>query len=232
MYSHAIGLGPSQSEIADQATGLVFFAANYNSLGTSRQLPFNIVSTNPANGAATTSIPTVIVPIKIVYQSAGGIILDGTNVVPAVQNSPIFLAADYTVGGADLGVTQFGDALQRGEFWQLPGFSQDYHVLLGTPTIAPTVTITVANSTQGNLYRLTSGVLLGVVRNSFFDAQLNALLPNYTANMLPIFLTDSVYEGSNGTINTCCILGYHNSQGPPAAMAKTWIYAAYTEHGA
>ena len=40
-----------------------------------------------------------------------------------------------------------------------------------------------------------------------------------------------VYEGSNGTINTCCILGYHNSQGPPAATAKTWIYAAYTEPG-
>ena len=49
--------------------------------------------------------------------------------------------------------------------------------------------------------------------------------------MLPIFLTDNVYEGSNGTINTCCILGYHASQGPPAATAKTWIYAAYVESG-
>jgi hypothetical protein len=28
-----------------------------------------------------------------------------------------------------------------------------------------------------------------------------------------------------------CILGYHNSQGRPAATAKTWIYAAYTEPG-
>jgi len=235
MYSRAIGLGPIQPTNTGngiQPAGLAFFTANYASLGTSRQLPFNIVGTDPANGAATTSIPTVIVPIKVVYTAAGGLSLDGTNVVPAVQNSPIFLTADYTVGGTDLGVTQFGDALQRGEFWQLPGFSQaGYHVLLGTPTIAPTVTITVANSTQGNLYRLTSGVLLGVVKSSFFDAQLNALVPNYTANMLPIFLTDSVYEGSNGTINTCCILGYHNSQGPPAATAKTWIYAAYTEPG-
>jgi hypothetical protein len=235
MYSHAIGLGPIQSGITEQgtqATGVAFFAANYNSLGTSRQLPFNIVGTDPANGAATTSIPTVIVPIKVVYQTAGGLFLDGTNVVLAVQNSPIFLTADYTVGGTDLGVTQFGDALQRGEFWQLPGFSQaGYHVLLGTPTIAPTVTITIVNSTQGHLYRLTSGGLLGVVTSSFFDAQLNALLPNYTANMLPIFLTDNVYEGSNGTINTCCILGYHTSQGPPAATAKTWIYAAYVESG-
>jgi hypothetical protein len=233
MYSRAIGLGPIQSGNTEQqqATGLVFFTANYNSLGTSRQLPFNIVGTNPANGAATTTIPTVIVPIKVVYQTAGGLFLDGTNVVPAVQNSPIFLTADYAGGGTDLGVTQFGDALQRGEFWQLPGFSQNYHVLLGMPTIAPTVTVTVANSTQGNLYRLRSGGLLGVVTSSFFDAQLNTLLPSYTANMLPIFLTDNVYEGFDGTIGTCCILGYHNSQGPPATTAKTWIYAAYTEPG-
>jgi PEP-CTERM motif len=231
-YSHAIGLGPAQSNGTAQATGLAFFSANYASLGTSRLLPFNVVGSNPANGAATTTIPTVIVPIKVVYQTAGGLFLDGTNVVPAVQNSPIFLTADYTVGGTDLGVTQFGDALQRGQFWQLPGFSQaGYHVLLGTPTIAQTVTITIANSTQGNLYRLRSGGLLGVVRSSFFDGQLNALLPSYSANTLPIFLTDNAYEGSNGTINTCCILGYHNSQTPPAATAKTWIYAAYTEPG-
>src|SRR5262249_712847 len=163
----------------------------FSSLGTSRQLPFNIVGTNPANGAATTIVPVVIVPIKVVYQTAGGLFLDGTNVVPAVQNSPIFLAADYTVVGTDLGFTQFGDALQRAKFWQLPGFSQGYHVLLGTPTIAPTVTITATSSSQGNLYRLSTG-FLGVVASSFFDAQLNALTASYTADTLPIFLTDNV----------------------------------------
>src|ERR1700687_3557057 len=94
--------------------------------------------------------------------------LDGTNLISAVQNSPIFLTADYTVGGTDLGVTQFGDALQRAEFWQLPGFSQNYHVLLGAPVIAPTVTIFVTTSSQGNLYRLRNGGLLGVVNSSFF----------------------------------------------------------------
>jgi hypothetical protein len=32
-------------------------------------------------------------------------------------------------------------------------------------------------------------------------------------------------------MQNCCILGYHASQVPPAATAKTWIYAAYTEPG-
>jgi hypothetical protein len=235
MYSNTIGLGPVQSDGSATpeapTAGLAFFTSSYNSLGTGLRLPFNIVGTDPASGAATTTVPVVIVPIKVVFQSAGGISLDGTNIVPAVQNSPIFLTADYTVGSTDLGVTQFGDAVQRGEFWQLPGFSQNYHVLLGTPSIAPTVTVTVSNSSQGNLYRLSSGGLVGVVTSSYLDSQLNAQIASYTANVLPIFLTDNVFEGSNGTIATCCILGYHSSQGPPASTAKTWIYAAYTEAG-
>ncbi|HWY49571.1 MAG TPA: hypothetical protein VNX70_19440 [Bryobacteraceae bacterium] len=227
-FQTAIGQGPSQDP--GQADGLAFYTANYTSLG-GKQLPFNIVGTNPANGAASTTIPTVIVPIKVIYKLAGGRFLDGTNVEAAVGNSPIFLSSDYTVGGTDLGVTQYGDALQRGEFQRIPGFSPNYHVLLGTPTIAPTVTITVTSAAQGNLYRLRSGGLVGVVASGFFDAQLNALVHGYAANTLPIFLTDNVFEGFDGTINTCCVLGYHNSQGPPASTAKTWIFAAYTEPG-
>jgi hypothetical protein len=48
---------------------------------------------------------------------------------------------------------------------------------------------------------------------------------------LPIFLTDNVFESRDGTINTCCVLGYHNSQGLPASTAATWIYTAHTEPG-
>ena len=226
-YGTAAGQGPAQDP--GQADGLAFYSANYAAFGV-KPIPFNIVGTNPANGAATTTIPTVIVPIKIVYQLAGQT-LDGTNVVPAVQNSPIFQVSDYTVGGTDLGVTQYGDALQRGEFQNLPGFSPDYHVLLGTPTVAATVTLTVTSSTQGNLYRLRSGDLLGVVASKFLDTKINSLVHGFTANTLAIFLTDNVFEGFDGTINTCCVLGYHNSQQPPASTAKTWIYSAYTEPG-
>jgi hypothetical protein len=228
-YGVAVGQGPNQDP--GQADGLAFYSANYPALG-GKPIPFNIVGTNPANGAATTTIPTVIVPIKIVYQLAhGSIAMDGTNVAPATQNSPIFLTADYNIGGTDLGVTQYGDALQRGEFNKLPGFSQDYHVLLGTPTVMPTVTLTITSSADGNLYRLFSGGLVGVVRSGLLDAKINSLVRGFTANTLPIFLTDNVFEGFDGTINTCCVLGYHNSQRPPASSAKTWIFSAYTESG-
>ncbi len=231
-FNKAIELGPAQEATSLQANaagGVAFYTANYTSLG--RANAFNIIGTDPSLGAATTTIPTVIIPLKFVFPNAPSLSLDGTNVLPAVQNSPLFQLADYTTGGTDIGVTQYGDAIQRAEFWNLPGFSQDgYHVLLGTPAVAPTITVNVPTG-SGLLYSLAGGGLLGVLRESFFSAVLNSLLPAYTANQLPIFLTDNVYLSSGGTISGCCVLGFHNSQNASIATSKTWIYNAYTEPG-
>jgi len=234
-------IGQGLDQDPGQPDGLAFYSTTYTSLA-GKQLPFNIVGSNPANGAATTTVPTFIVPIKVVFATPAAKLLphtlngtlDGTGVVSATQNSPIFLDADYTVGGTDLGTTQYGDALQRGEFHNVPGFSPDYHVLLGTPTVMPTQTVTVTDPTQGNLYRLRSGALLGVVASGVLESQVivpTVRDPNTQSSTLPIFLTDNVFESDDGTINTCCVLGYHNSQRPPASSAKTWIYAADTEPG-
>ena len=226
-----IGTGPAQtaSALGAAAAGLAFYTANYPALG-GVQLPFNIVGTDPSLGANTTTIPVVLVPLKFVFPNTGSPTLDGGNVIAATQNSPIFLAADYMAGSVDLGATQYGDALQRAQFWNLPGFSPGYHVLLGTPSVAPAVSIAVPAG-KGNAYQLSNGGLLGVVDTTFFNQTLAALLPSYSANQLPIFMTDNVFLGTNGIVQNCCILGFHASQGPPAATAKTWIFAAYTEPG-
>jgi hypothetical protein len=230
-YGLPAGSGPLQAQsdamAAALGTGLAYYQANYTSLG-SVNLPFNIVGTDPSLGANTTVIPTVIVPLKFVFPGSGAPTLDGTNVVTSVQNSPIFQNAQYSAGPVDLGFTQYGDALQRAEFWNLPGFSPDYHVLLGLPAVAPTITITVPGG-FGNAYALSDGGLLGVVVTSFFESLVTALENSYSANQLPIFLTDNVYLADNGLIQNCCILGFHASQAPPTATAKTWIYAAYAE---
>ena len=220
-----IGQGPAQRP--HQKDGLAFYTTTYASLG-GTPLSFNIVGTNPSNGANNTTIPTVIVPLNFVFPQGGS--LNGSNVVNATVNSPIFLTADYNVGGTDLGVTQFGDALQRGEFWNLPGFSKSgYHVLLGTPAVARAVTINVPAG-AGNLFQLTNGAV-GVLDDGFFAAVLNSLIPSYTANQLPIFVTDNVFLGANGLISNCCVLGFHNSQSGALSTAQTWVYAAYTEPG-
>ena len=224
------GPGPAQGlQLFASSAGLAFYNAAYTSLG-GVPLAFNIVGTDPALGSGTTVIPTVLVPLKFIFPNAGNPSLDGTNVIAAVANSPMFQVADYTAGPVDLGVTQFGDALQRAEFWNLPGFSPDYHVLLGTPSVAATVTITVPAG-KGNASALANGGFMGVVDNTYFSQQLAALIPGYSANQLPIFITDNVYLGLNGLVQNCCVLGYHASEGPPVATAKTWIYAAYGEPG-
>jgi hypothetical protein len=234
-FNRSIGFGPLQQAGGSGASGpigdangsggLDFYTANYTSFG--RSYSFRIVGTDPSLGAATTTIQTVLVPMKLTFASSGRI-LDGTNRVTAMANSPIFLSADYTTGGTDLGVTQYGDALQRGQFWNLPGFSPaGYHVLLGSPSFAPTVSVTVPVG-KGNTFG--SG-FLGVVDNAFFDGVINGLIGSYAPNVLPIFVTDNVFEGTNGLIANCCVLGYHASQGPPILTARTWIYASYTESG-
>jgi hypothetical protein len=231
-YNKALGPGPRQKAggsgpvasggNSNPSGGLNYYTANYTSFGKAN--PFNIVGTDPSLGAATTTIPTVIVPVKVVYTSQGNFTLDGTNTVPATVNSPIFLTADYTTGETDVGVTQYGDAIQRSEFWNLPGFSAaGYHVLLGTPTIASTLTLSV-NSTQGTAYGLQSGGVLGVVAANVLDGLINSQIASFAPNVLPIFITDNVFEAPGPTISGCCTLGYHNSEGPPIATAHTWIY--------
>jgi hypothetical protein len=231
-FNLPIGSGPAQDrlDVNPLATpGLAFYTANYRALD-SVQLPFNIVGSDPSLGANATTISTVLVPLKFVFSNAGNPTLDGTNVIATTQNSPIFQAASYMAGSVDLGITQYGDALQRAEFWNLPGFSPDYHVLLSVPSVAATSTISVPPG-SGNAYTLSGGGFIGVLDTNYFATVLATLLPNYSANQLPVFLTDNVYLGTGGLMQNCCILGYHASQVPPAATAKTWIYAAYTEPG-
>ena len=228
-----VGAAAGQDQAVANASalfpGLSFHSASLLALG-STLLPFNIVGLDPLQGASTTTIPTVIVPMRFVFPGDGNPTLDGMNVVAAVITSPIFQNADYKAGSVDLGVTQYGDALLRAEFWNAPGFSQDYHVLLGQPSVQPTVTITVPVG-LGTAYLLSNGTYQGVVDTSFFESTVAGLAASYQASQLPIFLTDNVNLGTGGLMTNCCIVGYHSSQGPPATTARTWIYAAYEEPG-
>src|SRR5215471_5180772 len=187
------GLSPVKKSAPRSPAYLAFFTRNYESLG-GKQVNFHMVGTDPGLGAATTIIPTVLIPLKFIFSDPGNPVLDGTNVIPAIVNSPIFQATDYKSGSVDLGVTQYGDALQRAQFWNLPGFSKNYHVLLGTPKIAPTVT-TVVPAGMGTTIPLSKGGYFGWVEDAVISPLIQGLLANYLPNELPIFVTDNV-EGS------------------------------------
>ncbi len=229
-YANTMGTGPRQlqSLLALPTQGIPFFTRGFTSFGQSN--PFNFIGSDPELGAATTLVNTAIVPLKFVFPNPGNPALDGSNVVAATVGSPIFQSADFATGGSFIGFTQYGDAIQRAEFWNLPGFSQDYHVLLAPPAISPSVVVNVPSG-KGNVYLLRSGGLIGVVDPTYFDQILATLLPSFPANTVVMFLTDNVDLGTAGLIQNCCILGFHSSSGPPATTAQTWIFASYTEPG-
>jgi hypothetical protein len=211
-----------------QAIGLPSFTADFDFAG--KQLPMHIIGSDPKWGAYTTTIPTILIPLRFIFANPGNPILDGTNVVSTVKNSPIFQDADYQSGSVDLGVTQYGDALQRAQFWKYPNVSKDYHVRLGQPTIAPTITVTVP-ANLGNAYPLSGGGYLGVVDDTFLYDLVTSAAFAYPPDQLPIVITDNVYSGAGGLIVNCCVLGFHEANDAPVTSASTLIFAGYAEPG-
>lgn len=80
-----------------------------------------------------------------------------------VQASPVFQPASFSSG-----ITQYGDAIQRAEFWgPVSTNGGGYHVLLGQPTVLPTQTITVptGHPITGSI----KGVTYGLIDDDWFN---------------------------------------------------------------
>ncbi len=146
--------------------------------------PYRMIGTDPSQGSATTTVPVTIVPLKIVFSD--GTTFDGSQQVTNVLNSPLFQAASFSSGD-----TQFGDAMQRAEFWKIVSkSSSDYHVLLAAPTIAPVVTIHVP-ATDGSVRTTANGVVIGTVYFGWFN---NNVVPSYKLPFNPQGTCQSLLE--------------------------------------
>lgn len=187
---------------------------------------YTMVGTDPTKGSATTTVPTTIVPLILKFSNGT---FDGTQKVSNTTGSPLFQNAKFSSG-----TTQYGDAIQRAEFWKyVSKTAKGYHVLVGTPTVATAVTIIVP-SKQGKILKdPSSGKNIGVIDINWFDPQLQGLLTslNFTPTMMPIFLANDVYL-SNGapSINNCCIGGYHNAVSNSAGL-QTYIFSVNADAG-
>ena len=132
----------------------------------------SIVGGNPyKRGARTTTIPVVIIPIRVVVTnvvtSAGtlpdfafdptspddGILGAGRTAVSLLQQSDQFLPTSHTINGVDMGVGNFTDAFQRASFWPVvQSLSSAYHLAFSV-TVAPKQTLAVQyNSTDGSVF--------------------------------------------------------------------------------
>ena len=149
-----------------------------------------------------------------------------------VAESPILQPATFSFGGTNVGNTQYIDAFQRGNFWQVlvdNGITNHYHVRLNPARfLAPIVIDVPAEKGVTGTDPLVFGPPpicppFGIVDIEWFDNYLTStVIPALAAqginpSNLPIFLVHNVvwaFPPANNLFD-CCVLGYHNATGLP-----------------
>lgn len=205
-----------------------------------------IIGKNPATKPGqVTVIPTILIPVRLNFQyssttsyifdpTAGdaGCLGAGRNAFQLTQVSPLFNDHIYTLGGTNVGNTQYIDAFQRASFWNDVSASGggNYHTLLGvTPMPLQSVTVTSANSgtPNGTVYSVggcgtnTGNVnvpgTLGVMNINWWDPVAKSIISRLgiNPNSFVLFVTyNAVMSVGNPSVSgNCCVLGYHSING-------------------
>jgi hypothetical protein len=225
-----------QAMAQQQLLSVPYFSGSFTLNGTT--YPYTMVGRDP-HRSATTFVNTSLLPVSIVfdeYADANGnpIVIDATPDIQPVTTGPDFVPFKYTSGN-----TQFGDAVQRAEFWNamLPG----WHTILRQPRMLKGITIEVPVG-AAKLYQTTSGSYFTLLDANFFFSQFNTIaqMADFHWNELAIMLTPGVllYQGDP---SNCCILGFHtawDAQNPegladtgPERFAQTFAWAAWVDPG-
>ncbi|MFN2532547.1 MAG: hypothetical protein ABR555_14740, partial [Pyrinomonadaceae bacterium] len=183
--------------------------------------------TDPKHGSATTTVPTVLIPLRFVFEN--GLVFDasadsinGQTSIQGIINSPVFQSYDFNVGGISIGNTQYGDAFQRANFWDsVSRGSHDYHVLLGQPTVLPAFEVHVPDDDVFFVIDPDSGTLVPIVDGFFLSQATNdaILQTNISPQALPIVVWGNVF-GFGG------VEGFHGAQPVPGG-AQTYISTGY-----
>lgn len=215
--------------------------------------PYTMVGSDPSAGAVSTTIPTVIIPLSFTFDASTDSAfhtLDGTARVTDTVNSPVFqnadigasanvtastppagVAPDPRIVNEPSDVTQLGDAIYRAQ-WGKTGTG--YHVLLGQPTVLPTVSFNVPKNQGFILVGSVSHSHIGLMSYSWFSSRLKNTLSNLkiSPQVLPIFLVNNVFLYIGNTSN-CCVLGYHGANsslnGNGKQQVNTYMFASYSD---
>ena len=184
--------------------------------------PYTMLGHRPQAGG-TTSIPTSYLAISYFFdeyvdQNGNNIVIDATANTDTILNGPEFERFGYTSG-----FTQFADAVQRAEFFNVMRKSRDgdhdgddaWHTLLERPHQFKPVTVEVPAGSSV-LFQAPDGQLMALIDINFLNSQLNTLVQTEDIHVdeLPIFVTrNSVYGDFAGfdTPADCCVGGFHTA---------------------
>jgi hypothetical protein len=195
---------------------------------------YNMVGAAPSTNS-TATITTYIIPVKIVITARSGtkttfdpshVLSNGNTVTTNTLDSPIFdSTTTYTQGGVDVGTTQYIDAYQRANFWGTVKTDTNSHLLLNVSVLAEQTLSPPRNyGKTGSPFGFTAAE----VDINWFDSQLPTLITKLgiSPNQFPIFLLYDTYLTESGS---CCIGGYHSSEGS-VSNPQSYAEATYVDH--
>jgi chitinase len=201
--AHAQGTVPTFEHMAGQST-------------------YTIMGRDPAQSVATTTIPTVLVPITLSFETkhiAGKpFVMDASTDIAHVLRSPVFSRFAFASGKP----TQYADAMLRATF---PA-ATEWHTLLGKPEVKPLKIAVPA----GYGYVLTSkktGGAFAVVDVEFLQKEIFKHLPKQDGKLV-LALTHNTTYYSDGDATECCSWGTH---GVDTATGNSFVLGSYL-HGA
>ena len=219
---------PLNTTLQHTATTIPYWSSSFQSQN--QTYPYTMVGTDPASGSATSHIPVTIIPLKVVFSN--GVALDGGSKVVETTASPIFQNASFLSG-----TTQYGDAIQRANFWNYVSTSSPaWHVLLDQPTLAQEQTIVVPQNQGFEFTGSHSGAPIGLVSYSWWSSRIQNLLVSLQTDprSIPIFLTYNTFLYVQN-VNNCCVIGYHggtaSANGNGVQQVNTYIWSSYNDPG-
>jgi hypothetical protein len=204
--------------------------------------PFVMIG-NPPQLGGTTTIPAKMTAVSLQLLKADGSVFANVPFGPfedLIEDSPNFLNANYSVGN-----TQFGDAVQRAEFFNM--MDEDWHTLL-SPSIVNRATLQIPATVQVQFSDGTVITVPGYSTETAADGSTVVFLLDVLFNFLDFnqavndinagdFTTDAinyhVYPNTflfsvadeQGDLS-CCVLGFHEYIfDPTVTPTPRWIYA-------
>ncbi len=226
----------SQDAKAGLAQQRVVSVPNWSSSFTfqGQVFPYTMVGRNPRRGDST-EVDTSLIALSFFFDefvdsSGNNIVFDVTPDVPNVVNSPDFLDAPYGTG-----FTQFGDAIQRAEFFHV--MERDWHTRVERPRMLTPVQIEVPVGAAHVFQSRRTGTLFALMDINFFISQLNTIiqLENIKVTELSLMVSPNTLLFENGDMTQCCVLGFHTAFETKAVgnthFVQTLAWASWLDPG-
>jgi hypothetical protein len=172
--------------------------------------PYTMAGKDPKKGDSS-HIDTSLVTVQFFFdeyadQSGNNVVIDAATVAPQFVNGPDFENAVYGTGR-----TQFSDAIQRAEFFNV--MKPDWHTMIDKPRMLQPVQIEVPVGVALVFQAGQGGPFFALIDDGFFVSQLNTILQfePFRASELAIVLTRNALFYQGGSPNNCCVLGFHTA---------------------